>query len=388
MEVKGRRYENGEPVRLTIEGRSIRSVEPVSPRVDVEHWPYVAPGLFDLQINGHGGCWFSSEDLTAEKVMEVLRPHYRFGLTRLCPTLVTNSCEALAAGFSAIREACERERWVDDLVPACHLEGPYISPEDGPRGAHRLEHVRPPDWSEFEKLQAASGNRIRLITLAPEVEGACDFIRRTVSTGVVVALGHTAANSDQIREAVDAGARLSTHLGNGAHATLRRHPNYIWDQLGDPRLTASIITDGHHLPQSVVRTIVATKSPHGTIITCDAAGLAGCSPGRYRDGSLEVEILDDGRIVVAGQRELLAGSSLSTDKCVANVMSFTGVTLQQACDMAGRNPAQRLGFEEIRLRRGSRADLTLFTYREPVNSLGVVATIAAGALRFGELPAL
>jgi N-acetylglucosamine-6-phosphate deacetylase len=388
FELKARRYDNSEPVRIVVNGERIARVEPAWPAGRAADWPYVAPGFFDLQINGHGGTWFGKVGITAEEVIRTLEAHFRFGITRLCPTLITNSFDALAGGFAAIREACEREPWVDRMVPGCHLEGPYISREDGPRGAHPLEHVRAADWDEFSRLQEICGNRIRLVTLAPECDGAIDFIRQAVAAGVVVSIGHTAASPEQISGAVAAGARLSTHLGNGAHGTLRRHPNYIWEQLGDPRLWASIITDGHHLPASVVRAIVRTKSTSRTIITCDAAGLAGCPPGLYEEGALKVEILEDGRIVVAGQRQYLAGSGHETDACVGKAVEFAGLSLREACDMAGRNPARLLGFEEIGLKRGSRADLIVFDYGGPGDRLHLHATLAAGEVRFGTVPAL
>lgn len=385
MQLHGRSYENGEPIRVTIAGERIAAVEPTWPEGDASDWPYIAPGMFDLQINGHAGVWFSKEGLTADEVLATLEPHYKFGITRICPTLVTNSHEALASGFAAINEACNREEWAAQMVPGCHLEGPFISPEDGPRGAHPLEHVRPADWREFEKLQELAGGRIRLVTLAPEVEGAIDFIRNAVEAGIVISIGHTNAAPADIAAAVDAGARLSTHLGNGAHGQIRRHPNYIWEQLGNRKLWASIITDGHHLPPSVARSFVRAKTPLRTIITCDAAGLAGCPPGVYDEGSIKVEILEDGRIVIAGQDQLLAGSSLETDTCVANAMGMCDLSMQQAFDMAGRNPARLLGFEEIRLRRGSRADLVLFHQNENSGRFDFVATVAAGEVRYGEV---
>ena len=385
MQLHGRSYENGEPIRITVAGERIAAVEPAWPEGDAGDWPYIAPGMFDLQINGHAGVWFSKEGLTADEVLSTLEPHYKFGITRLCPTLVTNSHEALASGFAAINEACNREEWAAKMVPGCHLEGPFISPEDGPRGAHPLEHVRPADWGEFEKLQQIAGGRIRLVTLAPEVEGAIDFIRNAVEAGIVISIGHTNAAAADIAAAVDAGARLSTHLGNGAHGQIRRHPNYIWEQLGNRKLWASIITDGHHLPPSVARSFVRAKTPLRTIITCDAAGLAGCPPGVYDEGSIKVEILEDGRIVIAGQDQLLAGSSLETDTCVANAMGMCDLSMREAFDMAGRNPARLLGFEEIRLRRGSRADLVQFHRNESSGRFDFVATVAAGEVRYGEV---
>ncbi|MEI8381185.1 MAG: amidohydrolase family protein [Planctomycetota bacterium] len=383
--LKARSYENGEPIKVTIAGNRIRSIEPAWPSESVADWPYIAPALFDLQINGHGGIWFSSDSLTRSDVLQALEPHYRYGVTRLCPTLITNSFEGLAAGFAAIREACEYKSTADRMVCGCHLEGPYISTEDGPRGAHPREHVRPADWSEFQKLQQISGNRIKLVTIAPEVEGALDFIRRAVASGVVIAIGHTAATPEQIRGAVDAGARLSTHLGNGAHAMIHRHRNYIFEQLAENRLTASLIVDGHHLPPNLVQTFIKVKSSKRTILTCDAAGWAGCPPGVYESKLGRSEILDNGKLVVAGQRELLAGSAQETDTCVANVIDFAGVSLKDAIDMASKNPARLLGHEVVRLRRGSLADLMLFRIPAEGKRLAIETTIASGELMYGEV---
>ncbi len=388
MQFEARRYDSGEPIRVTVEEGRVENVEPAWPPGNVEDWPFVAPGLFDLQINGFGGVWFSDEGLTPEQVLSVLESHFRFGITRLCPTLITNSFEALQAGFAAIREACEREPWADRMVAGCHLEGPYISAEDGPRGAHPAEHVRPADWEEFARLQAASGDRIRLVTLAPEVDGAVEFIRRAVAAGITIAMAHTAASGEQIAAAVDAGARLSTHLGNGAHGTLRRHPNYIWEQLGDRRLKTSIIADGHHLPASVVRSIIDTKGTRHVILTCDASGLAGCPPGEYDYHGERFEVLEDGPIVIAGQRQYLAGAGVQTDVCVAVAISMAGISLGEACDMASRQPALLLGCEESRLQRGSRADLMLFRWSPGDRRLHVRATIVDGVVRHGTLDAV
>lgn len=376
-QVRGRRYENGEPVVISIDGERVASITPAVPEGAVADWPFVAPGLFDLQINGHAGIWFAKADLTPNDVLATLQHHFRFGVTRLFPTLITASYEALHGGFTAIRNACEQERWADLMVPGCHLEGPYISKEDGPRGAHPLKQVRACDWDEFCRLNEASGGRIKLLTLAPEAEGAIDFIRKAVAVGVTIAIGHTGATPEQVAAAVDAGARLSTHLGNGAHGMLRRHPNYIWEQLGDARLTASLITDGHHIPDSFIRSVIRAKTPARTVITCDAAGLAGCPPGVYQIETGDVEILPSGKIVVANQPQFLAGSGQLTDHCVAYAMRAAGVSLKDAIDMAGRIPASLCNIESIGLRRGSRADLMLFHQRNG-QPFEVIETIMAG----------
>jgi N-acetylglucosamine-6-phosphate deacetylase len=208
--------------------------------------------------------------------------------------------------------------------------------------------------------------------------------RDAVAAGVVISIGHTAAQPDQIAAAADAGATLSTHLGNGAHAMLRRHPNYLWEQLADDRLAASIICDGHHLPASVVKVILRTKPIGRVLLTCDASGDAGCPPGVYQRESGDVEVLDDGRIVVAGQRQFLAGSGVATDACIAELMRAARISLPEAVRMATDYPQRLTGIEPIRLELGSRADLVLF-HMEPGPRLNVLATLVAGELRHGSL---
>jgi N-acetylglucosamine-6-phosphate deacetylase len=384
MQFTARRYDDSQPVCVTLADGRIATIDPVKRAPDDL---YVAPAFFDLQINGHAGIWFGDEGLSVEQVLTVLDAHFAHGVSRICPTVITNSREAIGDGLAVIRRACEQEPWADRMVAGCHVEGPYISPEDGPRGAHPREHVRGCDRAEFEQWQAASGGRIRLMTLAPEAPGAEAFTRELTRRGVRVSIGHTAATTEQIAAVVDAGATLSTHLGNGAAGTLRRHPNPIWDQLADDRLTASIITDGHHLPANVVKVIIRAKGWRNIVLTCDASGLAGSPPGVYDYHGAQFEVLADGPIVLAGQRQYLAGSGQLTDVCVANAVTLGGVTLGQACDMAALHPARLLGVEEIMLAPESRADLVCFRWTGPGTPLQVVATLADGRIRFGALPA-
>jgi len=388
-----RRYESGEPVQITVRGSRIASVEPAWPGQAFLDWPWVAPGLFDLQVNGYGGIWFSSPTVTSSEVATAVRQFLPHGVTCILPTLITNSHAALLQGFRAVAEACRNDPVVDRMVMGCHLEGPWLSSLDGPRGAHPREHIRTADWGEFSELQAASEGRIRLVTIAPESPGALDFIGRAVAAGVTISIGHTAATTAEIAAAVAQGAKLSTHLGNGCHLQLPRHPNYVWDQLGDPRLSASVITDGHHLPPAVVRAIVASKGWHSTIITCDASGWAGCAPGQYTHSAGRVDVLASGKIVVAGQEQILAGSSATTEVCVARAAEMGACTLAQAIDMACRNPCRLLGFPEYRLMSGDLANLILFRSgmsgdATPGQGLNVVATLLHGQLAYGELASL
>jgi N-acetylglucosamine-6-phosphate deacetylase len=363
MRIQARSYATGERVEIVCAGGRIASVDAPSATAPDLHAGWVAPALFDLQINGCDGHSFNSERLTVATVRHVVAVCRRHGIGSLCPTLVTNSFAALAHGLATLRQACETDADLAHAIPAVHLEGPYISPEDGPRGAHPRQHVRPPDWDEFRRLVDAAGGRIRLVTLAPEHDGAVPFIERLTAAGVVVALGHTAADGTRIRDAIAAGARLSTHLGNGAHAVLPRHPNYIWEQLAADELWASMICDGHHLPPAVVRCILRVKTPARTILTCDASSLAGLPPGRYREWDQEFEVKPEGKVVVPGT-EYLAGSWAFTDTCVGNAIRLGDVGLREAVDMAGARPRELLGLPAVRLSVGDPADLVLFEWQE------------------------
>ncbi len=362
IRIRAAHYATGQPVELTVRGGTIEAVKanPCQPH-DVAQpvAEFVAPAFFDLQINGCLGHDFSSASLTVEAIGEVVAACHRHGIGGLCPTLITNSFDALRHGFQTLCQAVEQDRGVARALPCFHLEGPYISVEDGPRGAHPREHVRPPDWHEFQRLQEAAGGRIRLVTLAPEHDGALEFIERLTQAGVVVAIGHTAASSGRIREAVTAGARLSTHLGNGCHAFLPRHDNYLWEQLASDDLWASLICDGHHLPAALIRVMLRVKTPARTILTCDASPLAGLPPGRYPRWGHEIDVLPTGKIVVS-KLGVLGGSAAFTDRCVAHAIRAGGVSLKDAVDMASERPRQLLGLPGVRLQPGMPADLVLF----------------------------
>lgn len=361
LRVRGRHYATCDLAEIIIQGGVIRSVsKPGQEPADAEA-DWLAPALFDLQINGCNGHSFNSDRLKVESVRHIVEASRKHGIGGLCPTVVTNSIAALTHGMATIRQACETDREVGHAISAIHLEGPYISAEDGPRGAHPRQHVRRPDWDEFQRLQDAAGGRIRLLTLAPELDGALGFIERLVGSNVVVSLGHTAASPARIREAISAGARLSTHLGNGCHALLPRHDNYLWEQLAADELWASIICDGHHLPPALIRCILRVKTPSRIILTCDASSLAGMPPGRYREWDQELEVRAEGKIVVA-ESGFLAGSWSFTDHCIGQVIRDAGVSLREAIEMASVRPRQLLGLPVNSLEVGQPGDLVLFQW--------------------------
>lgn len=387
MKLHALSYKTGKPVEITVEcGKIVNSTGSEAPDAPHAELPWIAPGFVDVQVNGYGGQEFSSLDLSPEAVAKIVRKHFEFGVTALCPTLTTQASEVFEHALATIDEACRTWPDVDHAVWGIHLEGPFLSAEDGPRGAHPAVHCRPPDWESFLRWQEAAQGRIRLITLSPEYESAPDFTRRATATGVAVGLGHLAANGEQIRAAVDAGARFSTHLGNGAHRMLRRHPNYLWDQLAEDRLTAGLICDGQHLPPEVVKTFIRTKTPEKCFIVSDVSGLAGLPPGKYDSSGCELEILSDGRLVIAGQDQLLAGASLPIGIGIKNAMRFAGLSLATAVEMATLNPARLLNRHAGSLANGDAADFVLFNWKENTSrhDLEIVATILGGEVVYDD----
>jgi N-acetylglucosamine-6-phosphate deacetylase len=213
----------------------------------------------------------------------------------------------------------------------------------------------------LEKFQEVCGGRIKCLTLAPEVKGAIPFVKKAVAHGMVVGIGHTRATEEVIEEAVQAGARLSCHLGNATPKPLSRYQHLIRKQLVMDRLMVSIIADGIHLPREAVRDFVQKKGPDGILLTTDSMAGAGASPGRYTLGDLEVEVGSDGaaRAVTTAR---LAGSTLTMDRAITNAIRFARIDLPSAIRMATKN-GQKL-FREVReeILPGDSADLVLFEY--------------------------
>ena len=365
-----RHFATGQWVELTVADGLIRSVEPVKGSAEprpADDW--VAPAFWDIQTNGRWGFSFSDPSLTVEQVIRVVKAQVALGTARLCPTLITAPRADMLHGVRTIAQACEADPQVSRMVVGIHLEGPSISELDGYRGAHPLDAVRGPSLDEFLELQDASGGRVRIITLAPERPGAIDYIRQVTERGVVVAVGHTSADGPTIRQAVEAGATLSTHLGNGIASTLPRHPNPIWDQSAEDTLWASLIADGHHLGPSVLRTLVRAKGPTRVILVSDASPLAGLDVGRY--GPWEVH--PSGKIVVAGT-PYLAGSNQGIDTGINHLIRHAGLTLEQAIATATRHPAQLLGEPIPTLEPGQPANLIRFSWSSQRQTFAIKET--------------
>ena len=373
MLLRATHYRTGQRCDFTLAEGRVASITPATSATPDLEAGWIAPAFCDVQINGCDGVSFNSPDLTHEQVRHVVAVCQRHGIAHLCPTLVTGSFDALAHGFRTLRTARERDKDLARAIVGFHLEGPFISPADGPRGAHPKQHVRPPDFDEFRRWQDEAGGLIRMVTLAPETPGALPFIEQAAKSGVVVALGHTAASGACVRDAVRAGARVSTHLGNGSHALLPRHDNYLWEQLAHDGLWASVIADGHHLPEAVLRCIVRAKTPARLLLTCDAGSLAGLPPGVYRQWDQEFEVHPAGKIVVPGT-PFLAGSWAFTDLCVRHLLSLGETTLADTLDLAGAQPRRLLGLPARAVEDG---DVVLFDW-QPGEDFRLVAAVVDG----------
>jgi len=344
----------------------------------LENPPFIAPGFIDLQVNGFAGVDYNSAASTREDIALSIRAMFACGVARFFPTVITGSPENMIAALRNLAGAKESLK-EGPAMEAFHVEGPYISSHDGPRGAHPGRWVRPPDLDEFQRFQDAAQGNIRLITLSPEWPEAPGFIEKFVEKGIVASIGHTRASAGQIAAAVNAGATLSTHLGNGADAVLPRHPNYLWDQLAEDRLAASFIVDGFHLPPAFLNVALRAKGLERSLLVTDAVAPAGCSPGAYRLGEVAVELHPDGSVrLTRGTR--LAGSTLQMHQAIINVMRTAGLNLRDAISLATRNPARigRIPYRQRGLNPGDRADLVLFRYDEAANQITILETYLNG----------
>ena len=362
-------------------GGAITGVDDLLAQVDSPDW--LTPGFIDLQVNGFAGADYNDPATTAESIARSIRVMFRTGVTRIFATVITGSEERITGSVRNLAQV--KEEFARNGLPeahaleAFHIEGPNISPEDGPRGAHPVEHIRPPDPEEFKRWQEAASGNIRLVTVSPEWDAMPQYVRGLVNSGVVVSIGHTKANSDQIRAVTDAGATMSTHLGNATHPQLPKTNNYIWDQLADDRLAACFIVDGIHIPQNFLRAALKAKGVERSVLVTDAVMPAMCEPGPYRLGQVEVQLRGDGSVVMRDSNRL-AGSALSMDRAIGNSVRWTGLPVAMVLAMATSNAARigRIAGRQRGLVPGEKADVVRFSWDQASQMLVVKETIVAG----------
>ena len=362
-------------------GTAIEAVDELIRPPQVEE--FVTPGFIDLQVNGFAGVDYNDPEATRDGIAQSIRKMFTTGVARFFPTIITGPEERIIAAVKnlvAAKSEFSRNGMPEgSAMEGLHIEGPHISPETGPRGAHPLEHVRGPDIEEFKRWQDAAEGYIRLVTVSPEWDQTPAYVSELVRSGVVASVGHTKATAQQIQAAVDAGATMATHLGNAAHPTLPKTQNYIWEQLAEDRLTASFIVDGIHIPGVFLKAALRAKGIERAVLVTDAVMPAMCAPGPYKLAQVEVELRFDGSVVMRGDSRL-AGSALRMDHAIANSVRLAGISLREALTMASVNPARvgRIAGRQRGLAPGEKADLVRFRWNESQHSLQVIETIIGG----------
>jgi N-acetylglucosamine-6-phosphate deacetylase len=372
--IYGIHYATGKHVGITISDGVIISIGETENN-DEDNEIFIAPGLIDNQINGYANVDFSGSDLSPDDVIRATRAIWSTGVTTYLPTLLTNSHENLVKNLETLAKASA----IGDeglSIAGFHLEGPYISPLEGFRGCHVQKYIRNPSWHEFVEYQEAAGGKIIQITLAPELEGAMEFIDRCIQSGIVVALGHTNATAWTISQAVSIGARISTHLGNGCANLIHRHNNPIWPQLANVKLIPSIIADGHHLTAEELKVFYQVKGPDNIILTSDVVYLSGMNPGKYHFLETEVILTEDG-MLMNPDLQCLAGASFPLVSGVGNMMKFAECSLYDAIKMATENVSAIYGLSSIgNLLPGMKADIIRFKKRD--NQIVIKETLKNG----------
>ncbi|GMQ28633.1 N-acetylglucosamine-6-phosphate deacetylase [Algoriphagus confluentis] len=352
----GKSILDGRPVEIRVSNAKIKSI------LSVETSPenvWIGPGFTDIQVNGYGGLDYNAIQSDILALGQISKKLLRCGVTSHFPTIITNS----PGNISNLIQQMVQLRKMDPLAASCisgiHIEGPFISPEDGPRGAHFKEFVQAPNWEMFQKWIEESEGLIRMITLSPEWEGSSGFIEKCVHSGILVSIGHTNASHLQIIEAVKAGARLSTHLGNGMHSVLARHPNYLWSQLASESLSATIIADGFHLPAEVIHVFKKVKAEKLMLVS-DSVALAGMPPGNYEAAvGGKVTLTPEGKLHLFDNPNTLAGSAMNILQGINFLLRNKLAELPEALQMASIRPQWLFEptFDPFQI--GQKADLIL-----------------------------
>ena len=350
----GRDPVTGRGLAVEVEGGVIRSVE----FADHGERQWLSAGFVDLQVNGYAGHDLNGPTLDVATVRALCQALLKVGVTTFFPTIITAPEARIVAALRTIREACAQSPEVAAMVAGIHVEGPHIAPEDGPRGAHPAADVRPPDIAEFDRWQQAAGGHVKLVTLSPHWPEAPAYVRHLVKSGVLVSLGHTSADAAQIAAAIDAGASLSTHLGNGSHALLNRRHNHLWPQLADDRLTAMFIADGHHLTAAQLKVMLRAKGLGRSLLVSDTVALGGLAAGKYQTPiGGKVELRADGFLAIDdGTGNYLAGAALPLLAALPVLVNQVGLTFGESLALMTSAPGRVIGGRGV-LAVGQPADL-------------------------------
>lgn len=375
MKIQGNSYRDGSAIEISFSEGIIDSISETQSLIDKDL--IVGPGFTDIQVNGYGGIDYNEIQTDPMKLAGISRLLYQEGVTTHFPTIITNDPEQISQFILQIVSLRKSDELSRMSIEGLHIEGPFISPIDGPRGAHPKEFVRAPDWSLVQKWQNESKGLIKMITLSPEWENANSFIERCIDYDILVSIGHTNATHQQILDAVSAGASLSTHLGNGMHPIIARHPNYLWSQLAQDHLGASIIADGFHLPAEVIQVFKKLKKDN-LILVSDSVSLAGMPAGDYNlHIGGEVTLTPEGKLHLRSNPSILAGSASNIRRGVSFLVKNNLASLTEAWEMASVRPQKLLNPAHILFEEGTIADLILCRKSEN-GELQVLKTIKHG----------
>ena len=334
-------------------------------------------GLIDTQVNGCLGYNYTGEDLSVDQVRQICMELARHGTLQHFATIITSPKERILKSIDTLVRAIEEDDFVRRSITGIHIEGNFISRLDGPRGAHNLSYVRDASIEEFDLWYEHSKGYLKYITIGAESNGAEALIRHAVKKGVVVSIGHTGATREQIDKAAEAGASVSTHLGNGVFAKIDRFENPIWPQLRNQKFTAGLIADGDHVTPDLVWVISRCKDSDHIILVSDLHHCAGLEPGRRIDGPLEIEIFKDAAVRVAGT-PYLAGAGVHLLRCTYNYARFSQTDPVGAFRLSTINPIRKYNLDPQRavLKVGKKAEFIAFT--DTCNGYELQAVFANG----------
>ena len=325
----------------------------------------IFPGFVDLQVNGFAGVDFSAPTLDTEAFAGACRSMRQSGTAAFLPTLITSPAEVYQRNLGVIAGVMKRPEFEDCLL-GIHLEGPFISPMEGARGAHNPDWIEEPSADYLRQLQAWGGGNIRMMTIAAELEGAAELTRCAVEAGITISLGHQLATGDDLERLGASGAKALTHLGNALPAMLQRHENPIWAGLANDGLFATIITDGHHLPDDLIKVLVRVKGPRRLAVVSDATAIASLPPGRYQTLGNEV-VLDERGKLYSSETGYLVGSSATMLDCMNHLASLELLSSEDLVGVGLDNPLKLAG-----LRREAIADKPRVEYVRSANRFRLI----------------
>lgn len=300
-------------------------------------------GYLDLQLNGYLGVDFRRPDLPLEDLHRVCRGLQAHGIAGVLATVTTDAIDAMVAALRRLVALREQDPLIRQMIWGLHIEGPFLSPVDGFRGAHPLTAIRSADVDGMKRLLDAAGGLARLVTLAPEMDPGFKVTQYLGRQGLRISAGHTDATLDQLRASIDAGLSMFTHLGNGCPMQLPRHDNIIQRALSlSDRLWPMFIADGAHIPFFALRNYLRAAGLDRTIVVTDGMTASGMGPGRYRIGLWDVQIGPD-MVARAPDGSHLIGSAMTMPDAHRRLIEQVGLTAAEARQLTCQNPRRALG---------------------------------------------